>query len=49
MQRNLKRLVAAVLLGTALALGAVGAGYLAQPTMTVATDPGGGNNGGGGG
>lgn len=48
MQRILKRLVAAALLGLALALGAVGAGNLAHPTTMQLADPGGGTGSGGG-
>ena len=39
MQRTLKHMVAAALLGLALALGAVGAGHLAQPAMMQVADP----------
>lgn len=50
MQRTVKRVVAAALLGLALAFGAVGAGQLAQqPVMVANGNPGGGTGSGGGG
>ena len=46
MQRSLKRMAAAVLLGLALALGAIGAGFVVQPTPALACGgPGGGTGG----
>jgi hypothetical protein len=50
MQRTLKRLLASVLLGTTLALGAITVGYIAQqPAVMQTADPGGGNGTGSGG
>jgi hypothetical protein len=49
MQRNLKRLAAGLLLGLALAFGALGAGQLAQPAPAVACGLSNCGGGGGGG
>lgn len=47
MQRNIKRIIAAALLGCALAFSAIGAGPLGQPAAVMAC-PGNGTSGGGG-
>jgi hypothetical protein len=47
MQRSLKRMIAAVLLGSVVAFGTIVGGHLAQPTPAMAC-PGGGTGGGGG-
>ncbi|NJN15480.1 MAG: hypothetical protein HC822_03885 [Oscillochloris sp.] len=49
MQRNRKNLVAAMLLGLALAIGGVSVGQIAQPTPAVACSPGNCTGSGGGG
>lgn len=49
MRRTTKRVVAALLLGLSLALGAVGAGQLAQQQPVIIANPGGGTGTGGGG
>lgn len=50
MQRTVKRVIAATLLGLALALGVVGGGQLAQqPVMIANGNPGGGTGTGSGG
>lgn len=47
MRRNVKRLAVGLLLGLALAFGALGAGQLAHSTPSVACGPGGCTGGGG--